>query len=67
MKTKDEGLAQTLLLNVCDAPEARFGPIGYLSDLSLRDIADPTNRGSAPAGIARAESRFFEGTKRECL
>jgi hypothetical protein len=27
MKTKDRGLAQTLLLNVCDAPKTQFGQI----------------------------------------
>jgi len=43
------GLAQTLLLNVCDAPEAQVGVVcPACSDLSLREIADPTSRGSAP-------------------
>ncbi len=30
MKTKDRGLAQTLLLNVCDAPKAQVGQIAPL-------------------------------------
>ena len=31
MKTKDRGLAQTLLLNVCDAPRAQLGQNVHLS------------------------------------
>jgi hypothetical protein len=45
-------LAQTLPLNVCDAPEAQFGPSAWLTpNLSLQDIADATLRGLRhPAG-----------------
>jgi|GEM_PF-6299884 hypothetical protein len=58
MKTKERGLAQKLLSSVCDAPEARFGPSGYLSDLSLRDIADPTNRGLRQPELAGLRTGF---------
>jgi hypothetical protein len=47
------GLAQTLPFNVCDAPKAQFGHIVPLVlGLSLRDSADPTNQGSAPAAVS---------------
>ena len=68
MKTKEEdrtawGLAQTLALNVCDAPKGagRSGCAVNL-DLSLRDIADPRHQGSVPSVDSRTG-----GTKRECL
>ena len=44
VKTKDRGLAQTLPLNVCDAPKAHVGQIVTIAlNLSLRDIAASKN------------------------
>jgi hypothetical protein len=64
MKTKDRGLAQTLFVNVCDAPKAQFGQ--FMTNLSLWYIADPTRRGLRQPELA-GQKQDFDGTKRECL
>jgi hypothetical protein len=48
--TKSQGLAETLTLNVCDAPKAQaWSGWAWWPWLSLRDIADPRHQGSAPS------------------
>jgi hypothetical protein len=47
---KQSGLAQTLPLNVCDAPKAQAGQVAPAGlHPSLRDIADPRHQGSKPS------------------
>ncbi len=65
MKTKEEtrGLAQTLPLNVCDAPKAHFGQIVPLALTCPFGTSQTPHFGvCASLGAAR-----IDGTKRECL
>jgi hypothetical protein len=63
MKTKDHGLAQTLLLNVCDAQEAQFGQImSHALTCPFGTSQAPQFRGLRQPGLTKTR-----GTKRECL
>ena len=50
-------LAQTSWFEVCDAPQGHFkkrrSALASIPDRSLREIADPKGRGSAPARLHR--------------
>jgi hypothetical protein len=63
MKTKERGLAQTLLLNVCDAPKAQFG------QTMRHALACPFGTSQTPQfwGLRQPDGIKTRGTKRECL
>jgi len=52
-------MAQTLLLNVCDAPQAQgLSDLRACPRLSLRDIADLKLRGPRQPGLLRLTADF---------
>jgi hypothetical protein len=68
MKTKDRyvGLAQTLLLNVCDAPKAQFGQLVPLATTCPSWTSETPYLGVSRGRAWRGGKLLFAGTKREC-
>jgi hypothetical protein len=58
MKTKDRGLAQTLPLNVCDAPKAHVGQFVTIALTCPFGTSQTPQIGVCPSRNWRAENRI---------
>ncbi len=73
MKSKSRWLAQTLYLNVCDAPEAQFGQSGPpaltcpFGTSQTPHVGVCANLNRVPESWNLMAGGFFQRTSRECL